>query len=99
MKNEYPTYAPATHTLAIVSLVLSILGLAGILPLVGSIGGIISGRIARQEIVEKPEQYSGEGIARAGIVLGWLGIVMGLLFVCLILAAFLFFVPVRMTVG
>lgn len=95
MKNETPSYAPATHTLAIVSLVLSILGLAGILPLIGSIGGIISGRIARQEILDKPELYSGEGIARAGILLGWLGITVGLLFCCMILVAILFFVPVR----
>ncbi len=96
MKNETPSYAPATHTLAIVSLVLSILGLAGVLPLIGSIGGIISGRIARQEILDKPELYSGEGIARAGILLGWLGIAVGLLVCCLLLVGLLLlFVPVR----
>jgi hypothetical protein len=93
MKDEIRSQAP-THALAVVSLVLSILGLIGVLPLVGSIGGIISGRIARKEILEKPALHSGEGIARAGIVLGWIGVAIALVFACLILLAVLFFIPV-----
>lgn len=93
MKEEFRSQAP-THALAIVSLILSILGLIGVLPLVGSIGGIISGQIARKEILEKPDLHSGEGVARAGIVLGWVGVALGLVFVCLILLAVLFFIPV-----
>ena len=96
MKNEIHSQAPGTHTLAIVSLVLSILGLVGVLPLVGSIGGIISGRIARQEILDKPDLHSGEGIARAGVILGWVGVGLALLVGCIILAALLFFIPVSM---
>lgn len=94
MTNEFKSQAqeaPTTHALAIVSLILSILGLVGVLPLVGSIGGIISGRIAQQEIQAKPEQYSGEGLARAGVIMGWVGIVIGLLLVCLAGLAFMFF--------
>jgi hypothetical protein len=95
MKNEFQSQAPATHALAIVSLILSILGLVGVLPLIGSIGGIISGRIAQREILEKPEMHGGEGLARAGIVLGWVGVAIGLLLVCLAVLAILFFIPVR----
>jgi hypothetical protein len=94
MKSEFQAQAPGTHTLAIVSLVLSILGLVGALPLVGSIGGIISGHIARQEIREKPHQYGGDGIARAGVILGWIGVGLIVLAACAVIAALLFFVPV-----
>jgi len=97
MTNEFKSQAqqaPATHALAIVSLILSILGLVGVLPLVGSIGGIISGRIAQQEIQAKPEQHGGEGLARAGVILGWVGVALGLLLVCLAMLAFLFFMAI-----
>lgn len=66
---------PATHSLAILSLVLSILGFfPPLLPLIGPIAAIITGTIARKEILAHPEQYSGDGTARAGIILGWVGI-------------------------
>ena len=74
-ENDQPILLrPATHFLAIVSLVLSILGMLPILPLVGSIGGIVTGIIARKEIQARPNLYSGEGTARAGIILGWIGV-------------------------
>jgi hypothetical protein len=80
-------YRDSNHTLAIVSLVLSILGLVGILPLAGSIGGIITGNIARREIRERPHLYSSDGLAQAGIVLGWVGLALILLVCCIILFA------------
>jgi hypothetical protein len=96
MKQEFKSQVPGTHALAVVSLVLSILGLVGVLPLVGSIGGIVSGNIARKEILANPDLHSGEGMARAGVVLGWVGVGMALLLGCLILAALVFLFPVRM---
>jgi hypothetical protein len=95
MKSEMYEQSPSTHMLAVVSLILSILGLVPLLPVVGSIGGIISGRIARREIWENPELYQGEGIARAGIVLGWVGVGLAITIGLAILAALLFFVPIR----
>ncbi|MCL4870231.1 MAG: DUF4190 domain-containing protein [Anaerolineae bacterium] len=92
MKQEFSTQAP-THSLAIVSLVLSILGLIGFLPLVGSIGGIISGRIAQQEIAQNPHLHSGDGMARAGVILGWIGIAIAILGACLAVLIFMLFVP------
>jgi len=83
-----------THALAIVSLVLSILGLMPVLPFVGSIGGIVTGVIARREIAAKPEQLSGDGFAKAGIILGWIGIA---LLIFIVVAAILFMMPVSTT--
>ena len=85
---------PSTHQLAIVSLVLSILGLIMILPLVGSIGAVISGNMSLREIREKPTQYSGENLARAGVIMGWVGIALAVLALVLLCLALLFFIPV-----
>ena len=90
---EFTSIRPPTHSLAIASLVLSILGLfPPILPLIGSIAGLITGRIARREIVAHPEWYKGEGTAQAGVVLGWVGIGLCALALVLGVLGFFFFV-------
>jgi hypothetical protein len=83
---------PSTHALAILSLVLGILGMTPILPLIGSISAVVTGTIARREILAKPHEFSGESIARAGLILGWIGVGIALLAV---IALLLFLVPVR----
>jgi hypothetical protein len=92
MNERLSELRPSTHGLAIASLVLSILGLLPILPFVGSIGGIVTGIIARKEIRARPDLYTGEGTAKAGIILGWIGI--GLVVVAVI-SVLLFLIPVR----
>jgi hypothetical protein len=92
MSQPYP-YRQNTHPLAVVSLVLSILGLMPVLPLVGPIAAIVTGVIARREIRSKPDQLTGDGIAKAGIILG----VIGLVFVLLAVLALLLFLPVTVT--
>jgi uncharacterized membrane protein YjjP (DUF1212 family) len=47
---------PSLHILAIASLILSILGLLPVLPLIGSIAGIVTGNIARNRIRNQPDQ-------------------------------------------
>ena len=84
-----------THYLAVVSLVLSILGLLPILPLIGSIAGIVTGYIARSEINKQPNQYQGDGSAKTGIILGWIGIALAVLAAC----GFIFFLTVNRTSG
>ena len=85
IQQEPAGWRPVTHTLAILSLVLSILGLfPPILPLVGPIAAVVTGTIARKEIRDHPELYSGEGTARAGVILGWVGIGLAVL-ACLVL--------------
>ena len=74
-----------TNGKAIASLVLGIVGLTG-LPFVCSILAVIFGRSARREIATTGE--GGEGLATAGIVLGWVGIVLVLLAVLVVGALF-----------
>ena len=66
----YPAYPPqrGTNGLAIASLVLGILWLYWI----GSILALVFGYVARRQIRERGE--AGNGMAIAGIVLGWIGV-------------------------
>jgi hypothetical protein len=80
-----PAYVSAssapTSGLAIASLLLGIGGLT-LLPLLGSILALVFGYMARNDIRKRPGQVSGDGLALAGIVLGWIAVglsVLGLL--------------------
>lgn len=85
-----------TSSLAIVSLVSGILGWT-LLPFLGSVAAVICGHLARAEIRRAPDQLEGDGLAIAGLVLGYLSIAMAVLVVVAIfllfggLAAFLAF--------
>jgi predicted acyltransferase len=67
-----------TSGLAIASLVTGIGGLT-VIPLLGSIVAIILGYMARNDIRQRSGQVTGEGMATAGIVMGWIGIGLGVL--------------------
>ncbi len=67
-----------TSTLAIVSLVSGILGWT-LLPFLGSIAAIITGHLARSEIRAHPERLEGDGLALAGLVMGWLSVALWVL--------------------
>ena len=83
-----------THGLAIASLVLAFCGFT-ILPWIGSIFAIVTGNLAKNEIRAYPDHYSGEGVASAGVTLGWVGTIG--IFVLALLAV-LFLAPVRSVV-
>ena len=75
-----------TSTLAVVSLVSGILGWI-VLPWIGSLVAIVTGHLARGEIRRSPGALDGDGMAVAGLVLGYamfaltlLGLVLLLLF-------------------
>jgi hypothetical protein len=72
----------ATNGLAIVSLVLSLLGLFFY---VTAIGGVICGHIARRQIREGHE--SGDGLALAGLIVGYIILALGVVFVVFIVIA------------
>jgi hypothetical protein len=57
--------------LAVVSLLLS--GFGFIIPLIGSILGIVSGHLARHRCKDNPK-LTGSGLALAGLILGYLGL-------------------------
>lgn len=65
--------SPGTNNLAVASLVLSIIGLCcGI----GSIVGIVLGFVARNQI--KTSGQSGDGMALAGIIIGFVTLVLSI---------------------
>jgi hypothetical protein len=70
--------APPVSGMAIASLVLGIGGLT-ILPLLGSIVAIVLGYMARSDIRQRPGEVTGDGLALAGIVMGWIAVVVALL--------------------
>ncbi|HSJ58245.1 MAG TPA: DUF4190 domain-containing protein [Anaerolineae bacterium] len=69
---------PTTSGLAIASLLLGIGGLT-LLPLLGSIVAIVLGYMARNDIRRRPGEVEGDGLALAGIVLGWIAVGLTLL--------------------
>ncbi|MGV8941544.1 MAG: DUF4190 domain-containing protein [Lysobacter sp.] len=72
--------------MAIISLVAGVLGWT-LLPMLGSIVAIITGHLARSEIRGGKGSIEGDGMAVAGLVLGYAMVVLGVLAV---LAALLF---------
>jgi hypothetical protein len=59
--------------MAIAALVLGVGGLT-VLPLIGSILALIFGYMARSDIRKRPDEVTGDGLALAGIVLGWISV-------------------------
>ena len=59
-----------TNNLAIVSLVSGLLGWT-LLPWIGSIVAIVTGHMARAEIRRNADTQEGDGLAVAGLVMGW----------------------------
>ncbi len=78
-----PAYVPApaaikqTSTLAIVSLVSGLLGWT-LLPWLGSLAAVVTGHMARAEIRRNPAGMDGDGMAIAGLVLGYAVILLSL---------------------
>lgn len=60
-----------TSSLAIASLVSGILGWT-LVPFIGTLVAIITGHMARAEIRRSNGQLDGDGLAIAGLVLGWI---------------------------
>ncbi|MGD2041531.1 MAG: DUF4190 domain-containing protein [Anaerolineae bacterium] len=71
-----------TSGLAIASLVMGIAGWT-LLPVIGSILAIIFGYMARNEIRQRPDEVEGEGLAVAGLVLGWIMVGLSVVLLCL----------------
>jgi len=83
-----------TSSLAIISLVSGLLGWT-LLPLISSIVAIITGHMARAEIRRNPDTMEGDGLAVAGLLLGWIMVafaVIGLLLIILFFGGILAFI-------
>jgi hypothetical protein len=80
-----------TSSMAIVALVLGIISFLGLF-FIGGIGAIATGHLARREIRASGGQVKGDGMALAGLVLGYANIavsVLGFIAICLLIAGVL----------
>jgi Domain of unknown function (DUF4190) len=80
------TLVPPTEDKAVISMVLGILSLVSFSILAG-IPAIILGKMSRDNIRANPGRFSGEGMATAGIVMGWIsvGLLCGIVLVVIII--------------
>ena len=76
--------APTTNGLAIVSLVFGVLGWT-VLPFIGMIVAIITGHIALGQVRASHGAETGEGLAIAGLVLGYLALAFGLVVIMMLI--------------
>jgi hypothetical protein len=86
MTNEPAQTPPAQplipkSNLALASLILGILGLTAI-PFLGSIGAIVTGHMAKSEIKNSMGALGGDGMATAGLALGYFAVAFFICMVC-----------------
>jgi Domain of unknown function (DUF4190) len=77
-----------TSTAAIISMIAGILGFVQLLPVIGPIGAVIAGHIAKNEIKKSGGMVTGNGMATTGLILGYLMIALGLCLTCIFILAF-----------
>jgi len=83
-----PSLNPKESSLAITSLITGILGWT-ILPVVGSLAAIITGHLGKKEIKESHGTLDGNGMATAGLILGYVQLGFFVLILIAILIALL----------
>ncbi|SDQ17092.1 DUF4190 domain-containing protein [Microbacterium sp. cf332] len=66
-----------TNTLSIVSMIASIVGFIWILPVIGSIAGVVMGHISLSQIKRTGEK--GRGMALAGLIVGYAGLALAII--------------------
>lgn len=76
-----------TSGLAIFSLIAGVLGWT-LLPFLGSLAAIVSGHMARGQIRRAPDRLDGDGLAIAGLVLGWASVIIAILSVIVFVVFF-----------
>lgn len=86
MGNYYPSSSGQQYvqnsTMAILSLIAGILGLT-LFPILGSILALIFGFLARNEIQASGGMLGGGSMATTGIILGWVGVALFILGLCI----------------
>jgi len=77
-----PVVTLPNSNLALVSLITGILGLT-LFPIIGSIIAIITGMMGRNEIRESAGSLGGDGMALAGLIMGFVGIGLAVIGLCI----------------
>ena len=90
---EIPYTVLPTSPLAIVSLIAGILGFMGF-PVIASIVAIVTGFAARKETRSSPPKAAGDGMATAGIVMGWIQIALSVVAICCFIVYFVFVIGI-----
>ena len=85
-----------TSTLAIVSVVSALLGFT-VIPGIGGIIALVCGYMARKETRSTPPTASGDGMATAGIIMGYIQVGLVVLGVCFFVAYMLLIVTLVAT--
>jgi hypothetical protein len=80
-----------SSTLAIVSLISGILGFTFV-PVLGAVVALITGYMARSETRSIPPKASGDGMATAGIVMGWIQVGLIVVGICCLVVYLVFIV-------
>lgn len=89
MNQPYAQLPPTrTSTAAIISLIAGILGFVQILPVIGPIGAVVAGHIAKSEIKKSGGMVAGNGMATTGLILGYFMLVVSLCLTCFAILAF-----------
>jgi magnesium-transporting ATPase (P-type) len=87
-QQNQPQYVLPSSTLAIISLVAGILGFT-FFPVIASIVAIWTGYEARKETRSTPPRASGDGMATAGIIMGWIQIGLAVISLCCVALYFI----------
>ncbi len=83
-QNPPPGYGQQTSTMAIISLISGIASFF-VIPLLGAIAAIITGNMAKKEIHQSAGRITGLGMAKWGVILGWINIGFSVVGVCIVL--------------
>ncbi|MDC1447125.1 DUF4190 domain-containing protein [Candidatus Thioglobus sp.] len=78
---EHRVTAPTTNVLAVISLIVSLLGVFStfIIPFVAQIVAIICGHIARSQIIQSRGSQTGSGMALAGLIISYVMLIFSLI--------------------
>lgn len=87
-QNSSPGYTHQTSSLAVISLVAGIISFF-ILPLVGAIVAVVTGNMAKKEIYQSRGRMTGLGMAKWGLVLGWINIGLSVAGLCIAMLSIL----------
>ncbi|MFQ3632495.1 DUF4190 domain-containing protein [Roseiflexus sp.] len=94
----YETSALPISTAATVSLVFGILGWF-MAPVIGSIIAIVTGTFARRKITESNGQLGGSNLAKAGIIMGYIQLVLTALCIILYIAFVIWIINSSLPLG
>lgn len=71
---------PSQSVMALISLITGIVGILSCCCFIPSAAAVVLGVLGKKEIAESGGQKTGEGLAKAGLILGIVGLVLGVLY-------------------